>query len=171
MKQFLFVALAAITIWNVSAGFNGSGIGGSTLAAEFIGVAPQAGLIVQKSENDFDTTYSRARAAIEKLNGVRIVNEIDHQKNAEGRGLAMRPARLILFANPNVGTPLMVASPSAAIDLPLRMAVYEEKDGTVALAYVDPAFFASRHALPVDLEQINMLKKGLGSIAAAAVGK
>lgn len=171
MKQILVLAIMVLAIWNFSAGLTDDGISNSAVAAEVVGTAGQIGLVHRKSENDLETTYARARSAIEKLNGVRIVNEIDHQKNAEGRGLSMRPARLILFANPNVGTPLMIASPSAAIDLPLRMAVYEEKDGSVVLAYVDPVFLATRHVLPKELEQINMLKKGLDSIATAAVTK
>jgi uncharacterized protein (DUF302 family) len=63
----------------------------------------------------------------------------------------MRPAQLLIFGNPKAGTPLMIASPSIAIDLPLKALAWEDVDGKVCLSYNKPEYLKERHGVPTDL--------------------
>ncbi len=76
---------------------------------------------------------------------------IDHSGEAEKVGLHMPPTRLVIFGNPKAGTPLMLASPSVAIDLPLKILISEDAEGKVWISYNSPRYLAQRHQLPEDL--------------------
>lgn len=80
--------------------------------------------------------------------GMRIFARIDQQKAAQDVGLAMRPMELILFGNPAAGTPLMIAHPTLAIDLPLKALVWEDAAGSVVVSYNSPDYLRVRHGLP-----------------------
>ena len=83
--------------------------------------------------------------------GVKVFALIDHSGEAEKAGFEMRPCKLLIFGDPKAGTPLMLASPSAALDLPLKILVWERADGDVLLSYNDPAWLEQRHGLPAEL--------------------
>ncbi len=91
---------------------------------------------------------------------------VDHSGEAKKAGLAMRPTQLIIFGSPKGGTPLMVASPTLAIDLPLKALAWEDADGKVWLSYNSPDYLKRRHEIPDDL-----LKNiaGVGAVLAKAV--
>ena len=78
---------------------------------------------------------------------------IDHSGEAEKVGLKMRPTKLVIFGNPKAGTPLMLASPSSAIDFPLKILVWEDGQGKVWLSYNSPEYLRERHGLPQELMQ------------------
>ena len=78
---------------------------------------------------------------------------IDHSGEAEKVGLKMRPTKLVIFGNPKAGTPLMLAAPSSAIDLPLKILVWEDGQGKVWLSYNSPEYLKERHGLPQELMQ------------------
>ena len=78
---------------------------------------------------------------------------IDHSGEAEKVGLKMRPTKLLIFGNPKAGTPLMLASPSSAIDLPLKILIWEDNQGKVWLSYSSPEYLKERHGLPQELMQ------------------
>jgi uncharacterized protein (DUF302 family) len=84
---------------------------------------------------------------------IRLFALIDHSGEAEKAGLKMPPTKLLIFGNPRAGTPLMLASPSVAIDLPLKILVWEDAVGKVWISYNSPSYLQSRHALPPDLMQ------------------
>jgi uncharacterized protein (DUF302 family) len=86
-----------------------------------------------------------------KTKGVKLFALVDHSGEAEKAGLRMRPTKLLIFGNPTAGTPLMVASPSVAIDLPLKILVWEDTDASVRISYNDPAWLQARHGFPPDL--------------------
>ncbi len=86
------------------------------------------------SQFSFAATLERLTGAIEKA-GMTIFATIDHAKNARGVGLAMPPATVLIYGSPKGGTPVMVAAPLAALDLPLRVLVLERADGTVGVAF------------------------------------
>lgn len=67
--------------------------------------------------------------------------------------MRMRPTKLLIFGHPQAGTPLMIASPSVAIDLPLKILVWEDADGKVRVSYNRPAYLQARHGLPPELVQ------------------
>jgi len=83
--------------------------------------------------------------------GVKLFARIDHSGEAEKVGLQMRPTELLIFGNPKAGTPLMIAAPGIAIDLPLKVLVWEDSDGVTKVSYNTPAYLQARYALPVEL--------------------
>lgn len=85
--------------------------------------------------------------------GIKLFTLIDHSGAAEEAGMKMRPTKLLIFGNPKAGTPLMIASPTIAIDLPLKLLVWEDAGGTVRITYNDPAYLQERHGLPPELVQ------------------
>jgi uncharacterized protein (DUF302 family) len=78
---------------------------------------------------------------------------IDHSGEAEKVGLKMLPTKLVIFGNPKAGTPLMLAAPSSAIDLPLKILIWEDGQGKVWLSYNSPEYLKQRHGLPQELMQ------------------
>ena len=83
--------------------------------------------------------------------GLAIVAEVDHSGAAANVGLTMQPTKLLIFGNAKAGTPLMVAHPSVALDLPLKMLVAEDSDGHVWLSYNAPDYLQHRHGIPAEL--------------------
>jgi uncharacterized protein (DUF302 family) len=95
-----------------------------------------------------------------------IIARIDHSGDAAKVGLKMQPTKLLIFGNPKSGTPLMVASRSVAIDLPLKALVWQDNDGKVWLSYNSPNYLKERHAIPDALLQ-NIA--GIGPLCSEAV--
>jgi uncharacterized protein (DUF302 family) len=85
--------------------------------------------------------------------GIKLFTVIDHSGEAERAGLSMRPTKLLIFGNPKAGTPLMLAAPTIAIDLPLKILVWENTEGAVQISYNSPAYLQARHGLPQELVQ------------------
>ncbi len=108
------------------------------------------GLIHLPSQHPIDDTVQRLQTFLSEKN-IRLFAIIDHSGEAEKVGLQMRPTRLLIFGNPKGGTPLMKASPTVAIDLPLKALVWEDGDGKVWLTYNDPAYLQRRHGFPEEL--------------------
>jgi uncharacterized protein (DUF302 family) len=81
--------------------------------------------------------------------------------------MQMRPTKLLIFGNPKAGTPLMLASPSIAIDLPLKILVWEDSNGKVWISCNSPAYLQARHSLPQDLVQNITVVESLAAMAAA----
>lgn len=78
---------------------------------------------------------------------------VDHSGEAEKVGIKMRPTKLLVFGSPKAGTPLMLAAPSIAIDLPLKILVWEDAQGKVWVSYNSSDYLRERHSLPQDLLQ------------------
>jgi uncharacterized protein (DUF302 family) len=89
--------------------------------------------------------------AILKEKGLTIFARVDHSGEAKKVGLEMRPTQLVIFGSPKGGTPLMVAAPSLAIDLPLKALAWQDEAGKVWLSYNSPEYLQQRHAIPADL--------------------
>ena len=100
-----------------------------------------------------------------KSKGVAVFALIDHSGEAEKVGLKMRPTKLLIFGSPKAGTPLMLASPSSAIDLPLKILVWEDAQGKVWVSYNSPEYLRERHALPQELMQNIAVVEGLATKA------
>ena len=111
---------------------------------------PANGMISQPSAHNVDTTVEKLQAMLQ-AKGVTLFAVIDHSGEAQKVGLAMPPTKLLIFGNPKGGTPLMLASPSIAIDLPLKILVAEGADGNVSISYNAPEYLQSRHNLPAEL--------------------
>jgi uncharacterized protein (DUF302 family) len=104
------------------------------------------GLITERSAQDFGTTLIRLLTAIEGKGGT-VFARIDHAAGATSAGLALSPTTLVVFGNPVAGTPLMQAGQTAGIDLPLKVLVWQDAQGTVKVTYNDPAWISDRHGL------------------------
>ena len=112
--------------------------------------AADNGLITKQSKYGFTETVSKIEMVL-KLKGVSLFAKIDHSGEAEKAGLKMRPTQLLIFGNPKGGTPVMLASPSAAIDLPLKALVAEDDNGKVTVTFNNPAYLQTRHGVKDDL--------------------
>ena len=95
-------------------------------------------------------TLAKLKAAI-AAKGLMLFAHIDHAQSARDAGLQMQEAHVLIFGHAKAGTPLMVASPLLALDLPLKILVWEDADKKVWASYNTPAFLAQRHAIPPDL--------------------
>ena len=123
------------------------------------------GLVVVASKYSVDDTVTRLRAAFRE-NGMQIFAVIDHSGEAEKIGMKMPPTKVVIFGSPRGGTPLMLAAPSLAIDLPLKALVAEDTNGKVTVTYNDPEYLRERHGVPPDL--IKNLA-GAGALVTTAV--
>ena len=106
----------------------------------------QRGIISLTSRYSVAETATRITAALQ-ANGITIFAVIDQRQEAEKVGLILRPTQLIIFGDPKTGTPLMNASPSLAIDLPLKALIWEDDGGKVQVSYNSPAYLQRRHGL------------------------
>ena len=91
--------------------------------------------------------------AILQAKGITLFAVIDHSGEAEKVGMKMCPTKLLIFGNPKAGTPLMLAAPSLAIDLPLKMLVWGDGQGKVWISYNSPDYLKQRHGLSQELLQ------------------
>ena len=110
------------------------------------------GLFSKPSQHSVPETIQRL-GTILKSKGVAVFALVDHSGEAEKAGLKMSPTQLLIFGNPKAGTPLMLAAPSTAIDLPLKALAWEDADGKVWLSYNSPEYLQQRHGFPADLEK------------------
>ena len=114
--------------------------------------AANNGIVSKPSKHSVDQAVE-ALTYILKSKGVAVFALIDHSGEAEKVGLKMRSTKLVIFGNPKAGTPLMLAAPSSAIDLPLKILVWEDGQGKVWLSYNSPEYLRERHGLPQELMQ------------------
>jgi uncharacterized protein (DUF302 family) len=104
------------------------------------------GLVTLKSAHSVEETVARARAVLE-AKGIREFALIDHSGEAAKAGLSMPKTQVLIFGNPKGGTPLMLAAPSVAIDLPLKLLVREDAAGDVWISYWSADALLERHGL------------------------
>jgi uncharacterized protein (DUF302 family) len=108
------------------------------------------GIVQVGSRHTVDETVSRLCQMLDSK-GVKLFAVVDHSGEAAGVGMTMPSTKLLIFGNPKAGTPLMLAAPSVAIDLPLKMLISEDADGGVTIAYNSPAYLQQRHDFPENL--------------------
>ena len=104
------------------------------------------GLVQVTSKYAFEATYEIIKNTLDANPNIGILAEVDHNSNAKRVGLELPKTKLILFGNPNLGTPLMQSSRTIAIDLPQKILIWEE-EGHVFLAYNDPRYLLKRHGI------------------------
>jgi len=122
---------------------------------------PINGMVRIPSQHSVAETVAKLEGILRAKN-VKLFDVVDHSGEAERAGLKMPNTKLLIFGNPKAGTPLMLASPSVALDLPLKILVAEDKAGKVWVSYNAPAYLQQRHNLPEDL------LPNIGAIAALA---
>ena len=145
----LFATVAWATCFGISSG---------AMAAD--------GLIAVRSPHTSKDTMDRLESVV-KQRGLLVFARIDHAAGAMKVGKTLRPTELLIFGNPQGGTPLMECAQSVGIDLPLKALVWQDQAGQVWLGYNDPAYLARRHEAPQCAAAEN-LQKALASIAQEA---
>lgn len=111
---------------------------------------PDNGMQHLSSSYSFAETLKRVESTLQEK-GLTIFCRVDHSGEAEKAGLRMHPTQLILFGSPKGGTPVMVASPTIAIDLPLKALIWEDAGGKVWVSWNSPEYLQQRHNVPADL--------------------
>jgi len=110
------------------------------------GADPVDGIVSTRSPLSVPDTAERLSTLIGAA-GATLFGVIDQRAEAEQAGLSLRQTKLVIFGNPAAGTPVMVAAPLAALDLPLKILVWEDDCGAVWMSYLDPVWLAARHGL------------------------
>jgi uncharacterized protein (DUF302 family) len=108
------------------------------------------GLVDIPSNHSVEETLEKLKAILESK-GITLFALIDHSGEAAKAGLQMRPTKLLIFGNPKGGTPVMLAAPHSAIDLPLKILIWEDAKGTAWVTYNSPAYLQERHNIPAEL--------------------
>jgi uncharacterized protein (DUF302 family) len=139
-----------MTIWSLALLIIGAVLPAS--ATENKPAKKQNGIIDIPSNHSVDETVERLKAILQSK-GITLFALIDHSGEAEKVGMKMPPTKLLIFGNPKGGTPLMLAAPSIAIDLPLKILVWQDAQGKVWLSYNTSEYLEERHGLPADLLQ------------------
>ena len=127
--------------------------------------ATNHGIVDKPSNHTVEQTVDRLKGILQSK-GVTLFAVVDHSGEAEKVGMKMPSTKLLIFGNPKAGTPLMLASPSTAIDLPLKILVREDPQGKVWVSYNSPAYLQERHNLPADLMPNIAVVEALASKAA-----
>jgi uncharacterized protein (DUF302 family) len=125
----------------------------------------QSGLTRVASGRTVDETVQRFEDILAER-GLKLFALIDHSGEAARAGMKMRPTKVLIFGSPKGGTPVMVAAPSVAIDLPLKVLVAEDENGKAWVSYNSPEFLQQRHSIPEELVK-NIA--GVGALVAKAV--
>jgi len=112
------------------------------------GTTPVGGIIHQRSPFSVDETVERLSDTI-RASGAHFFGLVDHSGEARVVGQELRPTKLLIFGNPTAGTPLMVTSPLIALDLPLKLLVWADDEGTVWITYEEPQWLARRFSIPL----------------------
>ena len=120
---------------------------------------PENGILRIPARHSVDDTVSKLQDIL-KAKGVRLFAVVDHSAEAAAAGLKMPNTKLLIFGNPKAGTPVMLAAPSSAIDLPLKILVWQDDEGRVWLSYNSPRYLQKRHGFPEELlVNINVIEK------------
>lgn len=123
------------------------------------------GIVTIPSKHSVDETVARLEHILQEK-GIQLFALVDHSGEAEKAGMKMPPTKVAIFGNPKAGTPLMLAAPSIAIDLPLKLLIAEDTNGSVSVSWNAPAYLVARHGLPQDLTaNIAVIEKLAGAIA------
>lgn len=128
------------------------------------------GLAVSVSTKCFEQTYDDLLAALGGIPPITVLAEIDHSANSAGVGLDLPPTREVFFGNPRLGKPLMQSGRTAGIDLPQKILVWEDAEGTVRVAYNTPTYLRARHRLGGVNSELKTIGQALANLSTAATG-
>ena len=129
------------------------------------GAGTTDGVVTKASPRSAAETLERLKSLLDEK-GLKLFDVVDHSGEAEKVGLEMPDTKLVLFGSPAAGTPVMLAAPLAALDLPLKVLVWEDGEGAVRVSYNSPDFLAARHHLS---DELRARLQGVEAIASATV--
>ena len=127
--------------------------------------ATNKGIVDKPSNHSVDETVEKLTGILQNK-GVTLFATVDHSGEAARVGMKMPPTKLLIFGSPKAGTPLMLAAASVAIDLPLKILIWEDARGKVWVSYNDPSYLQERHGIPAELMQNISVIEGLAAKAA-----
>ena len=114
--------------------------------------AANTGIIDKPSSHSVEQTVEKLKNILQSK-GITLFALVDHSGEAEKVGMKMHSTKLLVFGSPKAGTPLMLAAPRSAIDLPLKILIWEDDQGKVWVSYNSPGYLKERHSLPPGLLQ------------------
>lgn len=126
-------------------------------------VLAAGGLVTKRSSHSVAETMDRLEQAVRER-GLVVVARVDHAGAAQRAGLALRPTQLLIFGNPQAGTPVMQSAQTAGIDLPLKALAWEDEKGQVWLGYNDPAWIAQRHGVKEAAQVLQGMRSALDGL-------
>jgi uncharacterized protein (DUF302 family) len=124
------------------------------------------GMMVLHTERSVPDVMERLKEMM-KARGIRVFAHLDFSADAAAEGISLRPTQMLIAGAPKAGTPLMEATPSVAIDLPLKILAWSEQGGQTTVAYNDPQYLQRRHGFPAELVK-NIA--GMSALIVAAAG-
>lgn len=145
----------------------------AAVAAAFVltaGPALAADLVTKPSPHSVTVTVDRLVAAVEGA-GAKVFARIDHAAGATSVGTELRPTQMLMFGNPKLGTPALVAAQTSGLDLPLRVVVYQDESGQVLVAYHPLSKLSEDHGIPADAEVLKKMTGALNNLTNKAIGK
>lgn len=143
---------------------------GAILLSASMSVMAAQGVVQYESQYSVKETADRFEA-IAKKKGLNVFARVDHQANAVGADMELRPTELIIFGNPKVGTPLMQCAQSVAIDLPQKVLVTQDEDEKVWLSYNDPSYLKQRHDIKGCDKVLTKITNVLSALSKAATSQ
>lgn len=126
---------------------------------------PANGIVTKSANCSVEEAVSKIKSLL-VIRGITLFAVIDHSGEAEAIGMKMPNTKLLIFGNPKGGTPLMLAAPSVAIDLPLKLLVAEDANGRCSISYNSPQYLQQRHRISTDLIQNIAIIEALAAEAA-----
>ncbi|MCM4161128.1 DUF302 domain-containing protein [Antarcticibacterium flavum] len=148
----------------------GDAMGTEVVWGKSANVRNSQGIKTVQSTRSFDETYSSILKILGNNNDIKIIAQLDHSANAASVGMELRPTKLIIFGNPSLGTPLMQSAISTGLDLPQKMLVWEDEEGTVNISFNTPQFLKTRHNFKGLKTEVETMATGLNDLARAAAG-
>ena len=128
-------------------------------------MATNNGIVDKPGNHSVDEIVEKLKGILQSK-GVTLFATVDHSGEAAKVGMKMPPTKLLIFGSPKAGTPLMLATTSIAIDLPLKILIWEDARGKAWLSYNSPAYLQERHSIPAELMQNIAVIEALASKAA-----
>lgn len=114
--------------------------------------AKENGIVNIRSLHSFSETLQRIERLVASK-GLKVFCVIDHSGEAAAAGLQMPPTKLVIFGSPKAGTPLMLATPSTALDLPLKLLVAQDPGNQTWISYNSPGYLEKRHAISIEFTE------------------
>lgn len=145
-------------------------LAGAIAVAPLAGAAQTNGLITKTSPYTVAETLDRLTTAV-KGAGATVFARVDHAAGAATVDMDLRPTQMLMFGNPKLGTPAMLATQTIGLDLPLRVLAYQAEDGSVFVTYQDPADMAKTHNADANLEVFKKMSGALDKLTNAAIAE
>lgn len=139
--------------------------------SEHMNLRKYEGIETYDSANSFKRTCEKLEAVIAKHPKIAMMSEVNHQKNALGSDLGLRPSRLFIFGNPKIGSQLIKENLFTGIDLPMKILVWQDEDGSTKISYSDPKHLKKRFKLKENLSLLDQISTTLIDFIAEATSK